>query len=44
VSERPIENGSLVELLMDAEVLAWLEDYRPPRPDEGEDDDTPAAA
>jgi hypothetical protein len=44
VSERVTENGSLVELLMDAEVLAWLEDYRPPRPDETEDDDAPAAA
>ena len=38
------DSTTLVELLMDPEVLAWLEDYRPRRPDEPEDDDAPAAA
>jgi hypothetical protein len=42
VSERE-ETAALELLLMDAEVVAWLEDYRPP-PDEAEDDEPPAAA
>jgi len=42
VTERE-ETAALELLLMDPDVVAWLEDYRPP-PDEAEDDEPPAAA
>ena len=42
MSERE-EAAALELLLMGPEVVAWLEDYRPP-PDEAEDDEPPAAA
>ena len=37
--------GIVIELLLrEPEIVAWLEDYRRPQPDEAPDDDTPAAA
>lgn len=49
MSEPEESGGTVVELmLLEPEIVAWLEDYRPqPRqagPAEPEDDDTPSAA
>jgi hypothetical protein len=39
------EGGTVVELLLrEPEIVAWLDDFRPPEPDEVEDDEPPAAA
>ena len=37
--------GTVIELLLrEPEIVAWLDDFRPPEPDEVEDDEPPAAA
>jgi len=41
------QGATVVELLLrEPEIVAWLDDYRPPQPwtESGEDDDPPAAA
>jgi hypothetical protein len=44
MSEEEDRHGTVVELLLhEPEIVAWLEDYRPP-PDAAPDDDPPAAA
>jgi hypothetical protein len=43
VSERDDGMGGLEVLLREPEIVAWLEDYRPP-PDEATDDDEPPSA
>ena len=34
------DDTNVIELLRDPEIVAWLDDYRPP-PDEADDDDQP---
>ena len=37
--------GTVVELLLrEPEIVAWLDDFRRPAPDEAEDDEPPRAA
>jgi hypothetical protein len=43
VNEHEGETRGLELLLEEPEIVAWLNDYRPP-PDEAEDDEPPAAA
>ena len=39
------EDTNVVELLLrEPEIVAWLDDFRPPLPDEAEDDEPPSAA
>jgi hypothetical protein len=45
MSESEETGGTVVELmLLEPEIVAWLEDYRPPRKEPAEDDDAPRAA
>jgi hypothetical protein len=44
MSERERE-GTVVELLLrEPEIVAWLDDFRRPEPDEADDDEPPRAA
>ena len=44
MSEGEEPHGNVVELLLrEPEIVAWLEDYRPP-PDDAPDDEPPQAA
>jgi hypothetical protein len=37
--------GTVIELLLrEPEIVAWLDDFRHPEPEEAEDDEPPAAA
>jgi hypothetical protein len=45
MAEPEERSGTVVELmLLEPEIVAWLEDYRQPRAVEPEDDDPPRAA
>ena len=45
MSEREEQGGTVVELLLrEPEIVAWLDDWRRPEPDEAPDDDSPQAA
>ena len=45
MSEREELGGTVVELLLrEPEIVAWLEDWRRPEPDEAPDDEPPRAA
>jgi hypothetical protein len=45
MSEMEQPGGSTVELiLLEPEIVAWLDDYRPERQDDDEDNEPPAAA
>ena len=45
MSEREEQGGTVVELLLrEPEIVAWLDDWRRPEPDEAPDDNPPHAA
>jgi hypothetical protein len=45
VSEHDETGGTVVELLLrEPEIVAWLDERRPPEPDEAPDDEPPYAA
>lgn len=45
MSEREEQGGSVIELMLrEPEIVAWLDEWRRPEPDEAPDDEPPRAA
>jgi hypothetical protein len=45
MSEREEQGGTVIELMLrEPEIVAWLDEWRRPEPDESPDDEPPQAA